>query len=383
MISAYRLLDVVAMLGGAHPAPRVERSSFQVPKTSFRVSANNNDTPSLLNYLQGMDKLANWPAVLGHFQKTLVKSKKTTFASTPQGRSAPFRLLRLIARNNTTKNYTAIEANFLYAAMHIACMKELRFPADICPDLPENLNVLVRTYVLIYSVLLLSLLCHRQTLSDEDQEDLNDLRSLFDELSAAQRATDGVSFMRAPLQLALLISPIYLLLPVQHFKKSYNRHTMLSISTCLGNSKPQVLVDVETAIWKTLFSLASGMIDPFDLLHKLSDDLPWDNIHAASSMDSGWFSLGRFDILIGYILLTSFLGALPDNLSLQPSARIEVLETSPTTPNKIPQESTFELSLASAISHAQKRPAASTSSPSIVDPLLLSSSGAPSSKLLC
>jgi hypothetical protein len=148
----------------------------------------------------------------------------------------------------------------------------------------------------MYSVLLLSLLCHRQTLSSEDQEDLNELRLLFEGFSASQRPTDGVSHMRAPLHLALLISPIYLLLPIQHFKKSYNRHTMLCISTCLGNSKPQVLVDVEMAIWRTLFSLASGMIDPFDLLHQLSNDLPWDGIHAASPTVSEWFNIGKFGL---------------------------------------------------------------------------------------
>jgi len=99
--------------------------------------------------------------------------------------------------------------------------------------------------------------------------------------------------MRAPLQLALLISPIYLLLPLQLFKKSYNRNTMLAMSTCLGNSKPQVLFDVEMMIWKALCSLSSGMVDPLDVLHQLSDNLPWDRIQEASSMDSAkWFNLG-------------------------------------------------------------------------------------------
>ncbi len=38
VISAYRLLDVVAMLSGAQPAPCVERQFYQLPNTSFRVS---------------------------------------------------------------------------------------------------------------------------------------------------------------------------------------------------------------------------------------------------------------------------------------------------------------------------------------------------------
>jgi hypothetical protein len=69
---------------------------------------------------------------------------------------------------------------------------------------------------------------------------------------------------------------------------------MLAISTSLGNSKPQALLDVEIAIWKTLCSLATGMGDPFDLLQQLSNDLPWDCIQAAPSTDSKWFNLGKF-----------------------------------------------------------------------------------------
>jgi hypothetical protein len=145
VIGAYRLLDVVAMLDGAHPAPSIERCFYQIPSSSFRVSASIH-TSSCLKRLQGMDKLENWPKVLDQFRTTLEKSKKTTqFMSNPtQDRCGPLRLLRLIARNNTTKNYTAIEANFLYAAMHIACMNELRFQNELCPDLPDNLDSLLR-----------------------------------------------------------------------------------------------------------------------------------------------------------------------------------------------------------------------------------------------
>jgi hypothetical protein len=158
--------------------------------------------------------------------------------------------------------------------------------------------------------------------------------------------------MRAPLHLALLISPIYLLLPMTLFKKSYNRHIMLSISTCLGNSKPQVLVDVEIAIWKSLLSLASGMNEPFDVLRQLSDDLPWDNIHGLSSMDSGWFDLS---LLQPSLLQPSLLQpSLLQPSLLQPSAQIEALATSPSPAKLI-----------------------TSSPPSTVDPSPLSSAVAP------
>jgi hypothetical protein len=93
-----------------------------------------------------MDKLTCWPSVLDQFRTTVMKSKKPVPVMQEE-RSGLSHLLRLIARNHSTKHYNAIEANFLYAAMHIACMKELRFANNVCPDLPENFDSLVRTYV--------------------------------------------------------------------------------------------------------------------------------------------------------------------------------------------------------------------------------------------
>jgi hypothetical protein len=51
----------------------------------------------------------------------------------------------------------------------------------------------------------------------------------------------------------------------------YNRETMLMISKLLGNQKPDLIVEVETAIWDVLFQLARGSLHPRGLLLKLSD----------------------------------------------------------------------------------------------------------------
>lgn len=127
------------------------------------------------------------------------------------------------------------------------------------------------------------------------RDDTKELHALMSGILTG--SADSVSLIRAPLHLALLISPIYLLLPVQLFKKSYNRYTMLHISQSLGNNKPKLLLDVEKAIWRTLFDLALGTLDPFDLLQRLSDQLPWNEIKAVWSRDfeSKWFSLGKLN----------------------------------------------------------------------------------------
>lgn len=127
----------------------------------------------------------------------------------------------------------------------------------------------------------------------DDREDIVDLRAFVSEVTQRTGVLEGVSFMRTPLQLALLISPIYLLLPMQLFKRSFSRQTMLYISESLGNHKPRILEDVEIAIWKTLFSITSEKLDPLHHLQQLSNSLPWEQIANTMSSERAWFSIGK------------------------------------------------------------------------------------------
>ena len=228
-----------------------------------------------LNILQGWDRLENWPQILFDFKKSLDKSRQlpAAFTSVQQG-SGPLRLLQMMERNHSTRAYSAVESNFLFAAMHLACMQDFKFPHEICPDLLDANDSLHRKHPL-------------------PPEDLETLRILYAKYSPS--GGDGPSRLRSPLHLALFISPLFLLLPFNIIKKSYNRQAMIDISRCLGNQKPQVILEVEKAIWNTLFSLVSGTIDPLGLLQNLSDKMPWSKIDSAQSTDSvrRWFCFGK------------------------------------------------------------------------------------------
>ena len=102
-------------------------------------------------------------------------------------------------------------------------------------------------------------------------------------------------FLRSPLQLSLLISPIYLLFGVQLMEKNYNRRTMLLMNQVLGNGKTDLTIEVEKAIWKVVFSLSEGRLDPAQLLHRLCQDLPWEKIIAAkdSAVECHWFDFRK------------------------------------------------------------------------------------------
>jgi hypothetical protein len=104
---------------------------------------------------------------------------------------------------------------------------------------------------------------------------------------------DGLTYLRAPLHLSLLISPLYLLIPSQLHKKSFNRQLVLATSEALGNQKPDALVAVEKAIWKVVFALADGRLNPTQLLKELAQELPWDGITKLSQEESGCFVLSK------------------------------------------------------------------------------------------
>jgi len=114
--------------------------TFNVPSKAFLPQY-----VCCLILMQGIDKLRNWPNVLLDFRKVLSKAKKTVpLSRDPVDSSAAFRLLRLIAQNRNTKSYTAIESNFLFAALHLACMRDICLSDDACPDLPDNIFAMVK-----------------------------------------------------------------------------------------------------------------------------------------------------------------------------------------------------------------------------------------------
>lgn len=85
-----------------------------------------------------MDKLGDWPKVLLDFRKMARSATKPTEPLLVGNAKNPIRLLHMITRNEVTRNYSKVEANFLHAAMHVACMNDLTFTRESYPDLPDK-----------------------------------------------------------------------------------------------------------------------------------------------------------------------------------------------------------------------------------------------------
>lgn len=150
-------------------------------------------------------------------------------------------------------------------------------------------------------------------LSVEEREDLQDLSGLISIIGDGLGSTsDGLPHLRAPLQLSLLISPLYLFCPVQLYKRAFNRQQMLSTCQMLGNGKPDILIDIEKAIWRVVFILAKGRHDPMPLLRQLCDGLPWDRIKSAKDY---WFDRSEFHIAHKTFILNNFVPPLTPGAS--------------------------------------------------------------------
>jgi hypothetical protein len=97
---------------------------------------------------------------------------------------------------------------------------------------------------------------------------------------------------RSPLQLALMISPLYLFVTIRLSMKSYHRRTLIDFAAKLGPRKPPLILKVENLIWEALFKLAEGQSNVYDVLLGLSNSLPWDEINGDLNLvTERWFHL--------------------------------------------------------------------------------------------
>ncbi len=99
---------------------------------------------------------------------------------------------------------------------------------------------------------------------------------------------------RSPFQLAVMISPLYLLVTRRLSTKSFHRRTVIDLAARLGPHKPPRILAVESSIWDAIFRLAEGRVSVYTALRELAESLPWSDIDMAASnceADQQWFNL--------------------------------------------------------------------------------------------
>jgi hypothetical protein len=102
------------------------------------------------------------------------------------------------------------------------------------------------------------------------------------------------SALRFPLQLALLISPLCLLLPQSLEKKSFNRSSLMQWSIHLGADKPEVLQQTEKRIWKAILEIVNRPGDYLAILKDLASAFSLtytQELQKQAETMTGWFNI--------------------------------------------------------------------------------------------
>ncbi|KAF8961234.1 hypothetical protein BDZ97DRAFT_1760084 [Flammula alnicola] len=238
--------------------------------------------PNVLAFLRnGYENLHNWPQQLLKFQGFLDEVLTQDYRH--MGGTGSWRLLQFLCANRSSMAQGKIVSNLTVVATHLAYIRETRFHASTFSDLPDQINEDII----------------QRASSGEEKLFLTELADFIQPLTTMHNrtASGGVSLtsFRAPFQLAVEISPLYLLSLILLARKSWSRSSLLRTAFCLGNDKPEALLEVEKVLWTMIFSMADGSLNPKDALERLKSDLPWDLIWsvAESKQQSSWFHLTK------------------------------------------------------------------------------------------
>jgi hypothetical protein len=120
---------------------------------------------------------------------------------------------------------------------------------------------------------------------------------------------DKIDNLRLPLQVALLISPIFLLQDAQmHLSSFYAQRYKIALvgiyqlkfpinlmqiwqySKALGNDRPKIISEIETIIWQEILNIARGKKTVHDAASKIVERLPEYYEHFDADT-RGWFML--------------------------------------------------------------------------------------------
>ena len=175
--------------------------------------------------VQAYERLHHWPSVLDRFQTAVGKSiSLAPQIDIPDGSSRLLILMRLLVRNEQKSNYLNIENNFLYAALHVYALNMGIFPQGVIPNFPgeqKNVQMSVISFGLWYTSLTFPISKFTDQVSQQEYAEATAL--LLDQHDIhSSGGNTGHASLCAPLHLALLISPIYLLLPFRIIKQSFH-----------------------------------------------------------------------------------------------------------------------------------------------------------------
>ncbi|PPQ76658.1 hypothetical protein CVT26_013948 [Gymnopilus dilepis] len=280
LLTVYRLLDTLAFVTGvSQRAACLNRSVENSLLSSLPLTHHNHDQ-------QGSECLLDWTSTVLRLQD-LVQEPSVINHPAAARDSVSRRLMAFLRLNAKSAVQCRVMLNLTIAAMHIAYLKEARFPQNSLPDLPDRITTdMVECAA-----------------NPEEKDFLVDLQDVLRSISGCRQRVAGgdlsLASFRGPLQVALALSPVYMLSTKLLGNKVWNKRVLTDVSNSLGNNKPSTLLDVEKIIWNVLFLLADGQLDPREVLIRLNHDMPWADVERSSKLSSSrsWFHQTFSDVL--------------------------------------------------------------------------------------
>ncbi|PPR03258.1 hypothetical protein CVT26_008086 [Gymnopilus dilepis] len=277
LLTSYKYFEVIALRRECISVdPLATSSLLRLPRMKVKAEK---------TQLHGFEKLADWVGALYAFKTTVERYSQSNQQPEILPGNPFASLVGMLSVNETKGNYHAIENNFIRAAMHIAAMEMIIFPDHVLPDMPCNLHKLGYQ----------PMSCNPSSTLEGMDLPLSTLFSydFQEELSSSTKGGSPAG-LRAPLQLALLLTPLYLTLQMSLFKKSFNRRVLIETAAKLGPCKPLVLRKVEYLFFHALQRLSKGRVLPGRVLKDLVDSIPWNEVdELAHTSERFWFDLQR------------------------------------------------------------------------------------------
>ncbi|KAH9477241.1 hypothetical protein JR316_0011160, partial [Psilocybe cubensis] len=274
---AYHLVDCVAR----HPSI----VGLSVPPVPLNILRPTTWTAETLQHFKGWDVVREWPNTLQQARKIITSSphldKPSSLSPQSIQPSIILKLLLSLSSTHHAKKYYTICGNFEAAALHLSVLRDANWTFS------SNTGI-----------------------EGMDEQFLTkDLGESIDDQRLAKFIKNNATNMRVPLQLALMMSPIILLSTSTLYKKRPSQIDLWRLCTSIGNDKPDLLKNVELAIWKALWNI-SGHGDTEKELHQLVLSPEWKQWENATDINDGVFyfnptSMSPFQ--------TAFITELPDS----------------------------------------------------------------------
>ncbi|KIM35727.1 hypothetical protein M413DRAFT_32284 [Hebeloma cylindrosporum] len=255
-LTAYCVFDVIYGLDNSENLPAPEHERLNMDFSKYPVSK----------------QIVDWTTMASKFHKRFESRSANQAPAVTYSMFASQQVQALLQLHSVIKSNKAL-LNLQLAATHLAFLLDHDSDGKKIPDLPTSLSTL-------------------DTSNASTSAESAALNAQFETLLQCIAENQKFDHLRLPLQVAALLSPIFLLQEGAIHKSKYysQRYKLMMYSKCLGNKRPKSVIELETIIWKALLDIACGQVDVYAAGERISKAIPA-ILEKLEDGDTSWFFL--------------------------------------------------------------------------------------------